>query len=465
MYNNYTISFIFYLMIFLFATGFVIAGEEKRTDTGLSQTDVKYTNAILKQKALEAAFRYDESAAYIKNTKNTFFLKHEAFDTFDENSTFNSLREKYNLDFGPLPFFYLYSALIGFFIAFVLLFKKSGDIIATLLISVFLLLHSSFRFHIFLCVTNLKYEHPQILMMTVGFSFLYAPLIYFYFRRFTQSYQFRAIDLLHLIPTVIVFIVLIPIYNLPESEKLAIMFDVSDFNIKQYLPYLMFTKLISLIVYGSFLLKAYLKTRGNTLFTIVAQKWQRNLVFLGMFYIISYAIYGLTIIEILPRWVLLYYLQIVAMAMMVLYIGFVANLKPFVFDVFLNKVQSKYAKSGLTPGFSLELKDALVAIFEGQYIYRENNITLDKVAEKLGVSRHNASQVINEHFVLNFFELVNQYRIKEALSLLKEHEKSNIRIVNIAYLVGFNNKVTFNKSFKKIMSLTPSAYLKTLQVT
>lgn len=470
--NNFNIPFLVNLVMFLFITGFVHANETLNT---LNKEDIQLENAqsaaTLKKKALDAAFRYDEAAAvdyvgaYIKKVKNTSFLQHEAFATFGENSTFNILRETYNLNFGALPFFYLFSSLIGFFIALVLLFKNSGDLIATLLISTFLLLHSSFIFHIFLYVTNLKYEYPHILMMTAGFSFLYAPLIYFYFKRFTQSYKFKLIDALHVIPTVIIFIILAPIYNLPVNEKLAIMFEVSDFNVRAYLPYLMYTKLSSLIIYGGFLLREYLRTKGNTLFTIAAQKWQRNLVYLGMFYIVSYAIYGLTVIEVIPRWEVLYHLQIVAMAMMVLYIGFIANLRPFVFDVILNKVQSKYAKSGLTSQFSLELKQELMVLFDREHIYRENNITLDKVAEKLGVSRHNASQVINEHFGLNFFELVNQYRIKEALSLLQEYEKSKIRIIDIAHLVGFNNKVTFNKSFKKIVAQTPSAYLKSLKVS
>ena len=472
MYNNLTISFVLNFVMILFVTGSILANQDVNLlDNGEIQPETTYTAVILKHKALDAAFRYDEAAAidyvtaYLKKVKNTSFLQHEAFRTFDSNSSFNSVREKYDLRFGALPFFYLFSSLIGIFIAFVLLFKQSGDFIATLLISTFLLIHSAFIFHIFLYASNLKFEYPHILMMTAGFSFLYAPLIFFYFKRFTKSYKFRIIDILHLIPTLIVFAFLIPIYNLPESEKLAIMFEVSDFNIRQYLPYIMFAKLFSLIVYGVFLFKDYLKSRGTTLFTVAAQKWQRNIVYLGMFYIISYAVYGLTVIEILPHWNILFQLPIVAMAIMVLYIGFVANLKPFVFDVILNKVQSKYAKSGLTVQFSLELKQALLVLFETDHIYRENNITLDKLAEKLGISRHNASQVINEHFGLNFFELVNQYRIKEALTLLNDFDKTKVRIIDIAHLVGFNNKVTFNKSFKKIVALTPSAYLKSLSTS
>jgi AraC-like DNA-binding protein len=85
------------------------------------------------------------------------------------------------------------------------------------------------------------------------------------------------------------------------------------------------------------------------------------------------------------------------------------------------------------------------------------------LSQQLGTTRHNTSQVINEHFDMNFFELVNTYRIKEAQEMLQDDKNSNLTIIQIAYEVGFNNKVTFNKSFKKQLSLTPSQYIKSLR--
>ncbi|WP_291869465.1 AraC family transcriptional regulator [Maribacter sp.] len=38
--------------------------------------------------------------------------------------------------------------------------------------------------------------------------------------------------------------------------------------------------------------------------------------------------------------------------------------------------------------------------------------------------------------------------------------KRNMNIIDIAYEVGYNNKVTFNKAFKKDTLLTPSQYQK-----
>ena len=64
---------------------------------------------------------------------------------------------------------------------------------------------------------------------------------------------------------------------------------------------------------------------------------------------------------------------------------------------------------------------------------------------------------------MNFFELINKFRVDEAISLLKENKLNSLQIIDIAYEVGYNNKVTFNKAFKKETSLTPSQFLKSIE--
>ncbi len=60
---------------------------------------------------------------------------------------------------------------------------------------------------------------------------------------------------------------------------------------------------------------------------------------------------------------------------------------------------------------------------------------------------------------MNFHELVNTYRIQEAKSILETDIQKNLNIIDVAYEVGYNNEVTFNKAFKKD-TVTPSEYQK-----
>ena len=159
----------------------------------------------------------------------------------------------------------------------------------------------------------------------------------------------------------------------------------------------------------------------------------------------------------------------VSISFIILYISYTAFVYPSIFGLVhvnvpkpkpLDNVSNKYKKSGLTQALSLELKGKLLYLMNQEKIYRKNDINLRELSELLGTTRHNTSQIINEQFGLNFFELINKYRIDEAKKLLKNEHHQKVNIIQVAYQVGFNNKVTFNKSFKKYNKITPSEYVR-----
>tara|TARA_E500000318_G_scaffold111076_1_gene128381 strand:- start:6248 stop:6637 length:390 start_codon:yes stop_codon:yes gene_type:complete len=121
----------------------------------------------------------------------------------------------------------------------------------------------------------------------------------------------------------------------------------------------------------------------------------------------------------------------------------------------------KYEKTGLSEAFSLELKNKLKHLMENEKLYLKHELKLDDIAELLDISRHHASQVINENFNRSFYEYINNYRIKEAKSkLCLNFENSSLSISEIAYQCGFNNRVSFYKAFKKITHITPKEFIK-----
>ncbi|MCH9662000.1 MAG: helix-turn-helix domain-containing protein [Bacteroidetes bacterium] len=395
----------------------------------------------------------------------TNFLEYGYFKPFLEEEPFLSLVQTYSIKFNWRDFLYLFSSVIGFFIGLILLFRKNQDKWSSGLISVFMLINSVFIFHNFLYTTKLVFAAPHMLQVSATYAFLYGPLIYFYYKRITVNYQFSKKDLLHLIPTVAVLLLVIPILVLPGEEKERILFNVGTLDREPYRIIIVFGKFLSLFAYGGLMLYSYIKTNNSLPISKQARKWVRNLVLLTSVYVISYLIHGLNITEVVSWLDVFLDVQIIAMSLTMLYIGYMSYLKPNLLSVEFTKKKTKYKKSGLTPSFSLELKQELLSLLEGDKIYRENNISLAIVSDRLGTTRHNTSQVINEHFGLNFFELVNRYRIEEAMEILKNDTNKNLNIIDVAYEVGFNNKVTFNKSFRKQLSLTPSQYLSSLRAS
>ena len=55
---------------------------------------------------------------------------------------------------------------------------------------------------------------------------------------------------------------------------------------------------------------------------------------------------------------------------------------------------------------------------------------------------------------------INNYRLNEAMDMLKNNENIETTILNIAYEVGFNSKSSFNSHFKTFTGMTPTQYRK-----
>ncbi|WP_299185574.1 helix-turn-helix transcriptional regulator [uncultured Aquimarina sp.] len=404
---------------------------------------------------------------YVKASSDVSFAGHSFFHNISDSESYQLLTDRYLKKVDLWSIFCLYVGFIGFFVAIVLNLRKRSDKVANLLMSLFVLLHSFFILHICALLTNYQFYFPHSLYISTSFSFLYGPLIYFYFKRVINKYVFRTIDLLHLVPTVLLIVfLLLPVYFLSVEEKLKILLNRNA----PHSTLITIVKLMSLMIYGGFVLQIYIKSIRNKRSVLRFESvWQRNIVIFCSLYIVTYSIYAFFVIS-KNYSGFLFNMQIGLMALLVLYVSYTAFVQPSIFGslkIIKTKPQNKlpvtkYVKSGLTESLSAELKEKLLYLLNEEKIYKQNNITLQGLSELMDTTRHNTSQIINEHFSLNFFELINKYRIEEAKELLKDEKHKNFNIIDIAYEVGFNNKVTFNKSFKKYNQITPSEYLKTL---
>jgi len=118
----------------------------------------------------------------------------------------------------------------------------------------------------------------------------------------------------------------------------------------------------------------------------------------------------------------------------------------------------KYATSMLTEGAKSGIQKKMVYFLEEEQVFKENELRLDDLAAYLDVTRHQLSQVINEQYQINFFELINGYRVRYVQEMLQQADYEHYTIQQLAFESGFNNKASFNRYFKKETGLTPSAY-------
>jgi AraC-like DNA-binding protein len=87
----------------------------------------------------------------------------------------------------------------------------------------------------------------------------------------------------------------------------------------------------------------------------------------------------------------------------------------------------------------------------------QKDISLDRVAEALHISKYYLSHVFADKLHMRFNDYIAMLRMTEACNLLIDGKLS---ITEIAYEVGFNTPRSFNRAFLKHVGMTPRDYQK-----
>lgn len=103
-----------------------------------------------------------------------------------------------------------------------------------------------------------------------------------------------------------------------------------------------------------------------------------------------------------------------------------------------------------------EYRQKVLDYIETHKPYTNTILTVDRLADQIGLPARTLSNVINRQFECNFYEFINRYRVTEAAQLLRDCPDKNI--LEIMQLAGFNSKATFNTFFKKQLGQTPSEF-------
>ena len=130
-------------------------------------------------------------------------------------------------------------------------------------------------------------------------------------------------------------------------------------------------------------------------------------------------------------------------------------------------LKEKPAQTTNTFTISDDEKKAYIAkietFFEETKPYLNPKVRMPELARSLNIPRHIFSFIINEYYQMNFFNLINKYRIEYAKDLLKDKEHQFYTLETISELSGFNSRSTFNKSFKALEGVSPKAFQKELE--
>jgi AraC-like DNA-binding protein len=124
---------------------------------------------------------------------------------------------------------------------------------------------------------------------------------------------------------------------------------------------------------------------------------------------------------------------------------------------------SKYGSSSLSDE---EAEKALARFrhsMEGDRAYLRADLSLDRLAEELGLARTYLSQVINERCERPFHEVVADYRVEEARRILSDDATRHVTVEAVGQRSGFQSKSAYYSAFKKRTGLAPAEYRRRLR--
>ncbi len=104
------------------------------------------------------------------------------------------------------------------------------------------------------------------------------------------------------------------------------------------------------------------------------------------------------------------------------------------------------------------LRDEILRIIVKERKYRDKDYNTRMLAEDIHSNSRYISAVCATRFHKNYSELVNDYRINDAMSLLADKRFGKMTIEDIAEMVGFNTRQSFYSNFYKRLKITPRQY-------
>ncbi|MEM6326636.1 MAG: helix-turn-helix transcriptional regulator [Bacteroidota bacterium] len=373
-----------------------------------------------------------------------------------------------------LEILYLLGAVQGLFLAAVLASRHRNALPNRLLAGLMLLFSVDLAMAVY-HASGASRHTPSLIGLDLASAFLYGPLLYLYARALIQEQPVLSRqDGWHFLPFVLLALFFLPFVLQPGDEKLALMEDPSLSLQTRVLGILAPFKLIHGFAYLGLVVMTLRGYRQNTLPSPRKEAiatWLRTLIVGGV------AILGISVLQFAlpgssPHVVgmdpdgLSDDITLLAVAVFVYTLGYFGLRHP---DLFAPPLAPQpetpappktipYARSGMNANEATRVAERLADRMATDHLYRRPDLTLRVLADELGVSTHNLTEVLSTQLGQSFYEAVNRYRVEEVKARLADPAHAHWTVLAIGMEAGFKAKSSFNAAFKRHTGMTPSQY-------
>ena len=118
--------------------------------------------------------------------------------------------------------------------------------------------------------------------------------------------------------------------------------------------------------------------------------------------------------------------------------------------------RTRYAASTLTRIDTAEALNRLEQAMRADRIYEDENLSLSTLAEHVGLTGHQLSELINSHLGTSFSRYVRRQRVDAAKELLVKNPQHSILSISIE--TGFRSQSGFYAAFRELTGQSPGEY-------
>jgi len=306
--------------------------------------------------------------------------------------------------------------------------------------------------------SKLYLQLPWIMYLNQPFEFLWAPLVYWYLRtRFERGNSKDPLLPVLFVPALLIFAAFLPFFLQPAAVKLANPgFENFPPLAAAFYRVCFFTALPWLVAVEAFLFFRIARLLGRKSLDHI-----RKIRHFGVFCALWIAIFLLNYI--------LYQLHTVnGYKVMLAFLNYFFVLTWFLEGralLFFGRISqetnaARYSRSRLRGIDTRLIVTRIQELFGTEELYRDEDITLSRLAQMLGISVQQLSEIFNNGMKTTFRSYLNLCRIAEAKRTLAVD--SEISMLNLAYRCGYNSKSAFNTAFMKLTGMSPSELRSTL---
>ncbi len=377
-----------------------------------------------------------------------------------------------------IGYIHLVAGAQGLFLAVILRAYPVENKIPNRSLSLFILAFSVIILGIGLGATGLYSSAPHLIRIGAPFLLLLGPALLFYMTAIRIGHV-PSIQYLHLIPFVIYAVALLPFYFSSAEEKIFwVEVSMTTTQTDAWINLLMVIHLLGYLGWVYLLLIRHPQKISalKTDLTETDLGWIRNLTsVMLMCGTLALVLFSLSAAEIMETLLANYMIGFV-MAGIVYGLGYRSLITPRIFGdrdypawVYTSVWKYFWGDLEFNPEIKTDtqyireekrLLEKLQKTMEEEQLYRNSDLSLAQLSSQTGIPQYLLSRIINGRLGLNFFDFVNEYRVKEICGRLSQPEQNKFTILSLAMDAGFNSKSSFNTAFRKSTGLTPSEYKK-----